>query len=56
MDFPLPLSLLDQENVYVRMCPSDNVASDTREYANATIKYADGRRNVMNYLAIRYNK
>lgn len=56
IDVPLPLTLLDKANVYIRICPENNIASSTTEYGTKTITYASGRRNVMNYLAIRYNK
>lgn len=61
MNFELPLELLDQETVYIRIGPSENKASDRYGYANAIIGGNSSSRDnysggTMNYFAIRYNK
>ena len=59
INFDLPLELLDQENVYIRLMPTSDICSDGAEYANA--RYDDKTVNAnhssaIEYIAIRYNK
>lgn len=56
-DFPLPLEILDQESVCIRLMPRNNKAAAKSEtsYDSSTIANNSGY-NTMDYFAVRYNK
>lgn len=56
-DFPLPLEILGQENVNIRLMPRNNKAAAKSEdsYDSSTIGNDSGY-NTMDYFAVRYNK
>lgn len=57
MDFPLPLEMLGQDKVYIRISPSDDICSSGADYADARLNESssDSHPNSINYIAIRYN-
>jgi len=58
MDFELPLEILGQPDVYIRLIPANDVCSDGADYANAHLidQPADSHASAIEYFAIRYNK
>jgi len=54
INVPLPLGMLGQSKVYIRLMVDKNLCSDGYSYANTPITTASS--SAMNYLAIRYNK
>jgi hypothetical protein len=56
MDIPLPSEMLGHDEVFIRIGPANNKASDRYGYDNATIENSNYCGGTMNYLAIRYNK
>lgn len=57
IDFELPLTLLGQENVYIRLRPSSDICGNGVDYANARCSDSPGKAaNNLEYIAIRYNK
>lgn len=54
MNFPLPLSMLGQNKVFIRFIVDKNLCSDGYSYANTPITASSS--SSMSYLAIRYNK
>ena len=58
IDVELPLNLLGKENVYIRLMPENNKASNGSSWidAGATISVKGNAHSSMNYFAIRYNK
>ena len=57
LDFSLPLEILGHDNVYIRLCPVNDLCSDGVDYANANIIDGDAPGvSVLEYFAIRYNK
>jgi len=60
IDFELPLEILDQPNVYIRLCPVNDLCSDGSDYANAHLidqpKGDEAHASTIEYFAIRYNK
>lgn len=58
MNFALPLEILGKDNVYIRICPANDICSDGADYANARLKdkETDSHVSVLEYFAIRYNK
>ena len=56
-DFPLPVEILDQEMVCIRLTPRNNKAAAKSEtsYDDSTIANNSGY-NTMDYFAVRYNK
>lgn len=59
VDFPLPLEMLGQENVYIRLVPENDLCSDGSDYANARLSGASSESahaSSLEYIAIRYNK
>lgn len=61
MDFALPLEMLDKDDVYIRLIPSNRKGNTTggyldTEYVNGTAGGSGKANNSMNYFAIRYNK
>lgn len=61
MDFLLPAEMLDKEDVYVRLTPSDTAGNtpqgfcDTK-FVNGSAGSTSKANNAINYIAIRYNK
>lgn len=55
MDFPLPLDMLDKENVYIRLRPTNKKAGSGNDYDESTFNQK-GNGNAIGYFAIRYNK
>ena len=58
MNFVLPLEILGKDNVYIRICPANDLCSDGSDYANAHLKDKESGlcTNAIEYFAIRYNK
>lgn len=58
IDVELPLTLLGKENVYIRLMPENNKASNGASWVDkgATISVKGDATSAMNYFAIRYNK
>lgn len=58
MNFALPLEILGKDNVYIRICPANDLCSDGSDYANAHLKDKESGlcTNAIEYFAIRYNK
>ena len=58
INFDLPQEILGQENVYIRLCPKNDICSDGSDYANARISGSTTQTGAssIEYLAIRYNK
>jgi len=63
VNFELPLEILDQDNVYIRLVPTSDLCSDGADYANARLKdHSSGtalsanHASALEYFAIRYNK
>lgn len=63
MDFPLPLDLLDKDDVYIRLKPENHKGNTPSGYLDSEFKNGDAvngstgkANNAMNYFAIRYNK
>ena len=59
IDFPLPLEILGHENVYIRLCPVNDLCSDGSDYANVHMegnRQPDAHASAIDYIAIRYNK
>jgi len=54
INVPLPLSLLAQSTVYIRLRPRDNKAGTSSTYDGGTINTSAA--NTISYLSIRYNK
>lgn len=54
MNFPLPLSMLGKNKVFIRFIVDRNLCSDGYSYANTPITASSS--SSMSYLAIRYNK
>lgn len=57
MDFPLPLEMLGQENVYIRISPVNDICSSGVDYADARMNASETgvHTNSISYIAIRYN-
>lgn len=58
INFDLPLEVLGHENVYIRLCPENDLCSNGSDYANARMNEKESGRSVscLEYFAIRYNK
>ena len=60
INFALPQEILGHDNVYIRICPANDLCSDGSDYANAHMKEKEAEiitaTNVIEYFAIRYNK
>ncbi len=58
INFTLPQEILGHDNVYVRLCPANDLCSDGADYANAHIKDKESGKAVsaIEYFAVRYNK
>ena len=58
INMSLPLEILGHDNVYIRICPANDICSDGSDYANAHLKDKETivGTNVIEYFAIRYNK
>lgn len=61
VNIPLPLEMLDKEDVYIRLTPADRAGNTTQGYCNTNfVNGAAGStskaNNALNYVAIRYNK
>ena len=59
INFPLPLEILGHDNVYIRLCPVNDLCSDGADYANAHLsgnEKPDAHASSIDYIAIRYNK
>ncbi len=58
INFALPQEILGHDNVYIRVCPVNDLCSDGSDYANAHMKEKESgtATNVIEYFAIRYNK
>lgn len=63
IDFELPLEILGQPNVYIRLRPINDLCSDGSDYANAHLNesksgtaLASEHASCLEYFAIRYNK
>lgn len=61
VNIPLPLDMLDKEDVYIRLTPADRAGNTTQGYCNTNfVNGAAGStskaNNALNYVAIRYNK
>lgn len=63
INFSLPLEILGQENVYIRLVPVNDLCSDGVDYANARMDEASsglalswGHKSLLEYIAVRYNK
>lgn len=58
IDMKLPQDILGHDNVYIRICPVNDLCSNGADYANAHIneKETGLGTNVIEYFAIRYNK
>lgn len=58
MNFALPLEILGKDNVYIRICPVNDLCSDGGDYANAHLneKESGTHSSSLEYFAIRYNK
>lgn len=54
MNFPLPLTMLGKEKVFIRLRPAKDLASDGRAYAS--VRIVGDKNTSFNYVAIRYNK
>ena len=57
INFALPLEMLGQENVYIRLSPRNDVCSSGADYADAHMNAAtqDIHPNSISYIAVRYN-
>ena len=55
MDFPLPLEILGQKQVFIRLRPTSKAASSGLDYDESTIEEKNNG-NSIGYFAIRYNK
>jgi hypothetical protein len=55
MDFPLPLEILGQKQVYIRLRPTSKAAGSGHDYDGSTIEEKNNG-NSIGYFAIRYNK
>ena len=57
MNFALPLEMLGQETVYVRLCPRNDICSSGADYADAHMNASevDVHTNSISYIAVRYN-
>lgn len=59
IDMPLPLEILGHDNVYIRICPANDLCSSGSDYADAHLGDVEAgvtTSNVIEYFAIRYNK
>lgn len=61
VNIPLPLDMLDKEDVYVRLTPADRAGNTTQGYCdtnfvNGAAGSTSKANNALNYVAIRYNK
>lgn len=58
INFSLPQEILCHENVYIRLCPVNDLCSSGADYADATMKEKESGLSVsaIDYFAIRYNK
>ena len=58
INLPLPQEILGHDNVYIRICPVNDLCSDGADYANAHMLDNETglATNVIEYFAIRYNK
>lgn len=59
MDFALPASISDKEQVYIRLIPDSLVAGTANSYSEGSLTTNPGNssaRNAINYFAVRYNK
>lgn len=58
INFSLPAEILGKENVYIRLCPVNDLCSDGSDYANAHLNEKESGKSVslLEYFAIRYNK
>lgn len=54
LDIPLPLEILDKENLWIRIGAARNMAGSTTGYDDATV--GKNKEVAISYLAIRYNK
>ncbi|MBR0246832.1 MAG: hypothetical protein IJQ61_10220 [Bacteroidales bacterium] len=61
INIPLPLEMLDKEDVYIRLTPADTAGNTPQGYCDT--KFVNGAagstskaNNALNYVAIRYNK
>ena len=57
INFRLPLEMLGKENVFLRMCPENDVCSSGADYADARMidSSEDSHYSGISYIAIRYN-
>lgn len=57
MNFALPLELLGKDNVYIRICPRNDICSSGSDYADSHLSEAaqNVHTNTITYLAVRYN-
>lgn len=55
MDFPLPLEILNQDKVYIRLRPTSQAAGSGLDYDESTLQ-EKGNGSAISYFAIRYNK
>ena len=59
INFPLPQEILGHDNVYIRLCPVNDLCSNGADYANAHMNEKETgalASCVLEYFAIRYNK
>ena len=60
IDFELPLEILGQPNVYIRLSPTSDICSNGADYANAHLidqpAGESAHASAIEYFAIRYNK
>ena len=61
INIPLPLEMLDKEDVYIRLTPADTAGNTPQGYCDT--KFVNGAagstskaNNALNYVAVRYNK
>lgn len=61
VDIPLPLDMLDKDDVYIRLTPADTAGNTPQGYCdtkfvNGTAGSTSKANNALNYVAVRYNK
>ncbi|MBP5374587.1 MAG: BACON domain-containing protein [Bacteroidales bacterium] len=59
MDFPLPSSISNKDEVYIRLIPDSLVAGTANSYSEGSLTTNPSNssaRNAINYFAVRYNK
>lgn len=57
MDFALPLEMLGQDNVYIRISPVNDICSSGSDYADAHMNASEtgAHSSSISYIAVRYN-